>query len=92
MYIRLGGEDLYWRSKIYGIEDPIELKSQSPPSKDGFKYYIVTKYHEKKLRAAASSNSKMMHLNVNLKGLNGKVHPAMAGIISTQCVVKGRVW
>ena len=80
-------------ANIYGIEDPLQLISQPPPSKVEFKHYIETKitvFHEKKLRAAAHSNSKMTFLNVNLKGLNGRVHPAFAGIITTQCVVKSR--
>ena len=32
----------------------------------------------------------MSFLNVSLKGLNGRVHPALAGIFTTKCVAKSR--
>ena len=78
---------------IYNIEDPAILISQSPPSKTEFSNTIQTKiivFHEKKLRTAALSNSKMSYLNVNVKGLNGRPHPALSGILTTKCVRKAR--
>ena len=35
-------------------------------------------------------NSKMGYLNISIKGLNGRVHPALSGIISTHNVKKAR--
>ena len=32
----------------------------------------------------------MIYLNINVKGLNGRVHPALSGIVSTQSVQKSR--
>ena len=80
-------------SAMYGMEDPAKLISQPPPSKSEFRNIVHTKitvYHEKKLRAAAITNSKMTYLNVSLKGLNGRPHPALSGIITTQSVKKSR--
>ena len=80
-------------SSMYGIEDPSKLISEPPPSKPEFKNYIntmITVYHEKKLRAAAATNSKMTYLNVSIKGLNGKPHAALLGIVTTQTVQKSR--
>ena len=80
-------------ARIYEIQDPSDLINQSPISKVEFKTIIKTKiiiFHEKKLRAAASNNSKMVYLNVSLKGLNGRPHPALAGINSTKDVLKSR--
>ena len=39
----------------------------------------------------AEDNSKMHYLNVGLTGLNGRHHPALGGIISTQEVKKCRI-
>ena len=78
---------------MYGIGDPSKLISQSPPSKDEFKNYVhtmITIFHEKKLRAAAANNSKMSYLNVSIKGLNGRPHVALSGIVTTQSVQKSR--
>ena len=80
-------------SNMYEIEDPFKLISKTPPSKAEYKNYIHTKitvYHEKKLRAAANSNSKMSYLNVNIKGLNGMPHAALSGVVTTQSVQKLR--
>ena len=49
-------------STIYGIEDPLLSIAKEPPKKEAYSSYILTKitvYHEKKLRKAASGNSKM---------------------------------
>ena len=67
--------------------------SQPQPSKSKFRNIIHTKitvYHEKKLRTAAITNSKMKYLNVSIKGLNGRPHPALSGIVTTQSVQKSR--
>ena len=80
-------------ARIYEIEDPVNLIEQTPPSKTQFKDYIITKitaYHEKQLRINSIKNSKMIYLNINVKGLNGRVHPALSGIVSTQSVQKSR--
>ena len=78
---------------LYNIEDPAELINQTPPSKTEFSNYILTRitvYYETKLRLAASSNSKMSYLNVSIKGLNGRVHPALSGIVKSKDVLKSR--
>ena len=36
----------------------------------------------------ASTNSKMSYLNVNIKGLNGRCHPALYGVSTTKKVAK----
>ena len=67
----------------------MNLIEQKPPYKTHFKDYIITKitaYHEKQLRMDSIKNSKMTYFNVNVKGLNGRVHPALSGIISTRGV------
>ena len=76
-------------SAMYGMEDPARLISQPPPSKCEFRNIVHTKitvYQEKKLRAVAITNSKTTYLNVSLKGLNGRPHPALSGIVTTQSV------
>ena len=78
---------------IYEMEDPAELIEQTPQTKNEFGNYVLTKitvHYEKKLRLAAKTNSKMKFLNVNVKGLNGRVHPALSGLLSTQDVQKAR--
>ena len=80
-------------SNMYEMEDPLKLINQVPPSKSEYKNYIHTKvtvFHEKKLRAAAHINSKMLYLNVSIKGLNGRPHPALSGVVTTQGVQKLR--
>ena len=78
---------------MYNMEDPLASIQKSPPLKKDYNAYILTQitvYHEKKLRLAASTNSKMTFLNVNLKGLNGRHHPALLGVSTTQGVSKMR--
>ena len=80
-------------SVMYDLEDPAKLISLPPPSKSVFRNIVHTKitvYHEKKLRTAATKNSKMTFLNVSIKGLNGRPHPALSGITTTHSVKKSR--
>ena len=51
----------------------------------------ITAYHERTLREASESNSKMHYLNVKLLGLSGRPHPALHNIFTTQDVRKLRV-
>ena len=51
----------------------------------------VTVYAEKKWRQEASTNSKMGYLNVELLGLSGKPHAALASITSTRDISKLRI-
>ena len=78
---------------MYNVEDPLSCIQKSAPLKKDYNEYMLTSitvYHEKKLRKAASTNSKMTYLNVNLKGLNGRHHPALQGVSTTQGVSKMR--
>ena len=50
----------------------------------------ITVYHEKQLRSQAINNSKMSFLNISIKGLNGRCHPALFGIKTTDSVRKMR--
>ena len=80
-------------SLMYDIEDPVMSIEKPPPSKDDYSCYILTKitaYHERALRNAAASNSKMSYLNVGTKGLNGRLHPALQGVHKPQDVSKMR--
>ena len=64
-----------------------------PPAKKHFSDYILTKvtvYHEKQIRAAASSNCKMKFLNVSIIGLSGRLHSALSGVITSQDVTRMR--
>ena len=64
-------------AKVYGITDPLEAIKSDPPEKEEYKEYVRTKitvHFERKLRIAANQNSKMLYLNVNIKGLNGRPH------------------
>ena len=74
--------------------DPLECLKIDPPPKAVFKRDIHSKIHslhEKSLRDMAGDNSKMHYLNVTLIGLNGRHHPALGGIITTQDVKKCRI-
>ena len=61
-------------------------------SKKEYSTYILTKtvFHERKLRKAAASNSKMCYLNADLIGLNNRCHPVLPGVTDTQGVPKLR--
>ena len=53
-------------SVMYDMEDPAKLITLQPPSKSEFRNIVHTKitvFHEKKLRMAASTNSKMAFLS-----------------------------
>ena len=75
-------------------ELPIEAKIQrAPPTRAEYKEYILTKitvYHERRHREAAETNSKMKYLNIKVKGLNGRPHPAIQGVSNTTDVKKLR--
>ena len=78
-------------AKMYGIEDPLSSIKKPPPTKQLYREYILTKitvYHENRLRMNALTNSKMSYLNVNLKGINGRCHPALYGVSTTKEVAK----
>ena len=78
---------------MYSIGDPLSSIKKPPPSKEEYNSYTLTRitvYHEQKLRLASATNSKMCYLNVNLKGLNGRHHPALLGVSTTQGVSKMR--
>ena len=80
-------------AETYNITDPLALIGTQPMKKEECKNYIctmVTVYHEKKLRTASIKNSKMKYLNVNIKGLNGRPHPALDNILSSDQVRKMR--
>ena len=77
----------------YEIEDPLTAIQQAPPTKSEYKQYIITKitvHHERRLREIAATNSKMKYLNVNIKGLNGRPHPALQGVSKTNDIKKLR--
>ena len=63
----------------------------TPPSKDSWKGDIntlITAYHEKQLRDAAATNSKMTWLNVSMMGLQGKPHPIFRDVSTADQVRK----
>ena len=51
---------------------------------------MITVYYEKDLRTASIQNSKMRYLNVSIKGLNGRPHPALDNVLSSNQVQKMR--
>ena len=78
---------------MYDIQDPLTVIHQQPPPKEEYNDYIRTKitvYYEKQFRTSSSTNSKMLYLNVNVKGLNGRCHPALQNISSTNDVKRLR--
>ena len=71
----------------YDIEDPLSTIQREPPSKKEYSQNIlvkITSYHERELRKSAETNSKMQFLNINVKGLNGRPHPALRGAFTTK--------
>ena len=46
----------------------------------------VTIYHERKLRAKATTNFKLFFLNMQTIGLSGRSHPALHNLLTTQVV------
>ena len=80
-------------ASLYNIEDPCISIQKTPPTKQEYSCYILTKitaFHERTMRIAASTNSKMCYLNIATKGLNGRAHPALLGVTTTQGVAKMR--
>ena len=80
-------------SRLYDMEDPLISIDKAVPSKDEYNQYIlikITSYHERTLRNAAANNSKMSYLNIGTKGLNGRFHPALQGVTTSQGVSKMR--
>ena len=78
---------------MYDIEDPIVTLGRNPPTKSEYSRYILTKitvYHEKQLRRKGDKNSKMNYLNIAIKGLNGRPHPALLNVKTTHDVQKMR--
>ena len=77
----------------YDMKSPLECLAVDPPSRSEYKEYVHTKitaYYERDLRQAASTNSCMQYLHVDLTGLRGKHHPAIAYIKTTTEVAKMR--
>ena len=80
-------------SSKYNMRDPLDFLAEDPPSRSEYKEYILTKitsFHEKELRQEAMTNSCMKFLHVDLTGLRGKHHPAIANIKTTAEVAKLR--
>ena len=78
-------------AKMYGLPDPLVMLNGTPPSKDSWKGDIntlITAYHEKQLRDAAATNSKMTWLNVSMLGLQGKPHPIFRDVSTADQVRK----
>ena len=78
----------------YSLPSPLHLlENEAPWSKETWKCHVktnVTVFHEQKLRAASATNSRMNYLNVQLHGLSGHPHPALAGILTTRDTKKLR--
>ena len=76
------------------MKDPLVLLQEDAWSNASWKTYtntMVTSYHERKLRADASTNSRMGLLNVSITGLNGKPHHILDNVFSTYEVQKLRI-
>ena len=81
-----------WRT-AYQHQEHTQVYLGIPPAKKHFSDYILTKvtvYHEKQIRAAASSNCKMKFLNVSIIGLSRRSHSALSGVITSQDVTRMR--
>ena len=100
-YILQMGEDnsLTWAIHVkkifalYDLPDPLALLSQPPWTKDSWKSHYTVKvrsYHERILRAKASTNSKMCWFNVSLLGLSGNTHPILHNLLTTRQVEQAR--
>ena len=80
--------------QLYELPDPLRLLQQEdawPKSK--WRNWCTTKvcaYHEKLWKEKSLTNSKMLFLNVQLLGLNGRHHPALFGLKTTMQVEKMR--
>ena len=74
-------------AKMYKIEDPASCLDKPSYKKSLFKETVMTKitvFHENELRTKADKNNCMKYLNVKLIGLNGKFHPCLSGIVTTE--------
>ena len=70
-------------SQKYDMKSPLEWLREDPPSRSQYKEYVMTKitsYYERELRVDASENSCMQFLHVQMTGLRGRHHPAIANI------------
>jgi hypothetical protein len=77
----------------YDLLDPLQLLQCTPIPRAEWKTLIVTKitaHHEKHLRQKLATNSNLQYLNVQLKGLSGRSHPALLGITETREAFKLR--
>ena len=80
--------------QIYELPDPLALIRGSPWSKERWKMVTrtaVTIHHERKWRDKAATNSKVGFLNVKASGLTGRPHPVLAGVLTTQEVMRARI-
>ena len=71
----------------YDLPPPLSLMQVPAWSKQDWDTLVKTKitnWHERHLRGQASTNSKMIYLNVQLNGLSGRPHPALQHISTTQ--------
>ena len=79
---------------LYELPDPLSLlQNEDAWSKTAWKNWCSAKvrsYHERLWRNKASSNTKMIYLNIQLAGLTGRQHPALAGIETTRDVERLR--
>lgn len=79
---------------MYSLPDPLSLLNEQAWSKESWKELTrtaITVHAEKKWRAKAAVNSKMMYLNVQLTGLTNKQHPALHSITDSREVPKLRI-
>ena len=80
-------------SARYDLEEPAICFKRDPPKKSVYKELVITKitaFHERHLRGEAKTNSCLEYLNVSLKGLRGRHHPALSGLITTEEVKLSR--
>ena len=73
-------------SEKYNMEDPLFLILSDPPPKHIYMENVKIKilaFYEKYLRTNAIKNSRMKYFNVSTIGLTGKIHPSVAGVMTT---------
>ena len=78
---------------IYNLPDPLTLLNTPPWSKEKWKDHTkvaVTSHHENILRESSVGNIKLQYLNVRAAGLSGKLHPALAWVLTTRDVMIAR--
>ena len=76
------------------MKDLLVLLQEDAWTKDAWKKYtvtMVTSHHERELREAASTNSRMSLLNISLLGLNGKPHYILENTFTADDVKKLRI-